>query len=462
MSDWIAAALMVAGGFFCLVAGIGVIRLNDVFARMHAATKAGTLGLALICLAVMVQADTWLQVLEALFVFLFMILTAPVGAHLIGRAAFRTAGAGRPEDAGGPGRRAVPPLPAALTGARAPMDWDDLKLFVLVARLGGLSAAARAAGLSPPTLGRRLQALEASLGRHLFERRASGYVLTADGRELLAHAEPVEAAMLGVERWRDQGAAGRTVRVSAGTWTSRFLAQHIGEIVEPGDAFRLQLLSAEARLDIGRRAADIGLRNRRPEEAWLAGQRVGQVAYAVYRPAADPAPARFVAATDLITPTSQWLRAHHGDAIAVEVSSPRLVLDLRAGRRRPRGAALLRRGCRAGAGAARDDPRDHQRVVARHAPRGAARPGGAHGGPPDRPAAQGASRGIPRPLRAGRRGRARSVRSGRSRASGSRGFGLRSTSSSGSRRRAERRCELKKTIERNCSMASSVFGMPRR
>ena len=90
MNDWIAAALMVAGGFFCLVAGIGVVRLNDVFARMHAATKAGTLGLALICLAVMVQAETWLQVVEALFVFLFMIPTAPVGAHLIGRAAFRT------------------------------------------------------------------------------------------------------------------------------------------------------------------------------------------------------------------------------------------------------------------------------------------------------------------------------------------------------------------------------------
>ena len=57
---------------------------------MHAATKAGTLGLALICLAVMVEAETWLQVVEALFVFLFMIASAPVGAHLIGRAAFRT------------------------------------------------------------------------------------------------------------------------------------------------------------------------------------------------------------------------------------------------------------------------------------------------------------------------------------------------------------------------------------
>lgn len=90
MIDWIAAILMVSGGFFCLVAGIGVIRFRDVFSRMHAATKAGTLGLALICVGVMVEAQTWLQVVEALFVFLFMIASAPIGAHLIGRAAFRT------------------------------------------------------------------------------------------------------------------------------------------------------------------------------------------------------------------------------------------------------------------------------------------------------------------------------------------------------------------------------------
>jgi multicomponent Na+:H+ antiporter subunit G len=83
-------ALLLLGGFFCLVAGIGIITLNDVYARMHAATKAGTLGLALICIAVMIQAETWLQLVEALFVFTFMIATAPVGAHLISRAAFRT------------------------------------------------------------------------------------------------------------------------------------------------------------------------------------------------------------------------------------------------------------------------------------------------------------------------------------------------------------------------------------
>jgi multicomponent Na+:H+ antiporter subunit G len=90
MIAWLSAALLVAGGGFCLVAGVGILRLPDIYMRMHAATKAGTLGLGLICCAVMLQAETWQNVLEALFVFLFMIATAPVGAHLIGRAAFRT------------------------------------------------------------------------------------------------------------------------------------------------------------------------------------------------------------------------------------------------------------------------------------------------------------------------------------------------------------------------------------
>ena len=105
-SDWIAAALVLAGGFFCLVAGLGVVRFRDVFERMHAATKAGTLGLALICLAVMVEAETWLEVAEAAFVFLFMIASAPVGAHLIGRAAFRTRAPLDPKTRSDPGAEA--------------------------------------------------------------------------------------------------------------------------------------------------------------------------------------------------------------------------------------------------------------------------------------------------------------------------------------------------------------------
>jgi DNA-binding transcriptional LysR family regulator len=208
------------------------------------------------------------------------------------------------------------------------MDWDDLKLFVLVARHGGPTAAARATGLSAATLGRRLHALETALGRHLFDRRPEGYRLTADGRALLAQAEPVEATMHGIERWRDHGAPGRVVRVSAGSWTSRFLAQNFSALWREADGFRLQILTAEARLDIARRAADLGLRNRRPEEAWLAGRRVGREAFAVYARAGEPLPEEFVAPTELLTPSAIWLRERHGDAIAVETSNPRLVLDL--------------------------------------------------------------------------------------------------------------------------------------
>jgi len=123
MLEAVAALLVLAGGFFCLVAGIGVVRLGDVYARMHAATKAGTLGLAFVAAAMMLVSGTLREVIEPLLVFLFMITTAPVGAHLIGRAVFRTGVPVSPktrvEDGCRdflPGRRPTPPRSARTTG----------------------------------------------------------------------------------------------------------------------------------------------------------------------------------------------------------------------------------------------------------------------------------------------------------------------------------------------------------
>ncbi len=72
-------------------------------------------------------------------------------------------------------------------------SWDDLHLFLAVAREGGLSPAARTTGRSAATLGRRMLALERSIRRELFVRHERGYELTADARELLAEL----TAMLG-------------------------------------------------------------------------------------------------------------------------------------------------------------------------------------------------------------------------------------------------------------------------
>ena len=89
MSHIIAAALLVIGSLLCLIAAVGMLRLPDTLIRMHAATKAGTLGTGCILAAVAIAANTAGTTLRAIVIIVFLLLTAPVAAHLIGRAAYR-------------------------------------------------------------------------------------------------------------------------------------------------------------------------------------------------------------------------------------------------------------------------------------------------------------------------------------------------------------------------------------
>ncbi len=90
MIEILAAALIITGCLFCLLAAVGVIRLPDTLIRMHAATKAGTLGAGLILAGVAVFFAEAAPAIRAFLVLVFLFLTAPVAAHLIGRAAYRT------------------------------------------------------------------------------------------------------------------------------------------------------------------------------------------------------------------------------------------------------------------------------------------------------------------------------------------------------------------------------------
>ena len=65
------------------------------------------------------------------------------------------------------------------------MDWQDLRLFLAVARHEGLTGAAKETGASPATLGRRMTSLETALNMRLFHRGASGYALTPEGGAIL-------------------------------------------------------------------------------------------------------------------------------------------------------------------------------------------------------------------------------------------------------------------------------------
>ena len=90
MVDWLASLLILSGCMFCLLAAVGLIRLPDTLIRMHAATKAGTLGAGLILIAVAVFFSDTGIVVRALLALVFLYMTAPVAAHLIGRAAYRS------------------------------------------------------------------------------------------------------------------------------------------------------------------------------------------------------------------------------------------------------------------------------------------------------------------------------------------------------------------------------------
>ena len=89
MIDFIIAILVLSGSFLMLLAGIGLNRMPDLLTRMHATTKAGALGVGLMVLAVSVV--NWGDiafVVRALAVVFFVILTAPIAAHVLARASY--------------------------------------------------------------------------------------------------------------------------------------------------------------------------------------------------------------------------------------------------------------------------------------------------------------------------------------------------------------------------------------
>lgn len=90
VTDVIAAACLLAGVLLGLLATIGLHRFHDVFARMHAATKPATLGLMLVIAGTSLRMDEPDAVAKLLLVVALQLLTAPAGAHMVGRAAYRS------------------------------------------------------------------------------------------------------------------------------------------------------------------------------------------------------------------------------------------------------------------------------------------------------------------------------------------------------------------------------------
>jgi multicomponent Na+:H+ antiporter subunit G len=88
--DLLTGAFLILGAFLSLAAGVGLLRFPDAIARMHATTKPQILGLIFILAAIALQERRWSTILMLVTLLLFQMMTAPISAHMIGRAGYRT------------------------------------------------------------------------------------------------------------------------------------------------------------------------------------------------------------------------------------------------------------------------------------------------------------------------------------------------------------------------------------
>ncbi|MDR5760223.1 LysR family transcriptional regulator [Caballeronia sp. LZ035] len=175
------------------------------------------------------------------------------------------------------------------------LDWSDVRVFLAIARTGTLGAAARATGQTQPTMGRRLRALEETLGHVLFQRTSDGFVLTDEGAAVLSHAERMEEEALGFTRALAGQEASLTglLRVSSSDWFgvhvltpvfARFLARH--------PDVQLELVTDARRYNLARREADLVFRITPFDEPDVVQRKLMHIDYALYgrRDCAPPSP----------------------------------------------------------------------------------------------------------------------------------------------------------------------------
>ncbi|MCX8996164.1 LysR family transcriptional regulator [Rhizobiaceae bacterium BDR2-2] len=165
------------------------------------------------------------------------------------------------------------------------MNWDDVRLFLAVARSGQFLAAARRLGVNHATLARRVSALENALGTQLFVRRPQGCEMTEQGERFLAAAERMETEMLAAQAslGRTDAAISGTVRIGApdGFGVS-FLAPRLGRLAERHPELKLELVPVPRSFSLSRREADIAITIDRPEQGRLVSSKLTEYSLGLY------------------------------------------------------------------------------------------------------------------------------------------------------------------------------------
>jgi DNA-binding transcriptional LysR family regulator len=164
------------------------------------------------------------------------------------------------------------------------MNWDDVRIFLAVARSGQILGAAKTLGINHATVARRLTALEEALGSKLFTRKTNGSELSGSGERFLIHAEAMESAMLAAnESAGADSAIDGTVRVGAPDgFGVAFLAPRLGELTDRHKGLRIELVPVPRAFSLSRREADIAVTLERPREGRLVARKLTDYRLGLY------------------------------------------------------------------------------------------------------------------------------------------------------------------------------------
>ncbi|CAM8649937.1 LysR Transcriptional regulator [Paracoccaceae bacterium] len=156
------------------------------------------------------------------------------------------------------------------------MDWDDLRVFLAVARRESLSAAGKALRIDPATVGRRISRLEDSLAARLFVKSPQGYALTETGARLVPRAEAAEAALRGLDEAAEtpEGLTGQ-IRLGAPDGCANYLLpQVLAQMCDRHPGLEVQLVALPRVFNLSKREADMAIGVSRPEAGRLVVQKL--------------------------------------------------------------------------------------------------------------------------------------------------------------------------------------------
>jgi DNA-binding transcriptional LysR family regulator len=161
---------------------------------------------------------------------------------------------------------------------RSAFDWNQARAFLVTAEEGSLSAAARALGLTQPTLSRQVASLEEALGVTLFERTSRTLLLTQSGLDLLAHfrmmgdaANNISVAATG----QSQAVTGHVLISATDLMATHFLPPVLKKLRKTAPDLQIEIIVSNELSDLLRREADIAIRHSRPKDETLFAKRLG-------------------------------------------------------------------------------------------------------------------------------------------------------------------------------------------